>query len=252
MSLVVGFTGSRTGFHSVPLIKSVVGSVQKAGHSVAAGFQLVALVSGLGLIPGGLAWLRLSQPLEAGARLKVEYRKEQARMKHYFIDCASVEEVKRRFKQLALKHHPDLGGDQGTMKEINRQYQAALKQGDGQSYKGEDNKEHIYKYHDELEEELATKMMELIALKLESVEIYLIGLWIWVVGDCKQSKEKLKGLGCWWNPKRKCWYYKPKGFNSRGSKGSLEDLAKKYGIENVHNFKKYEDRKPIKHGLVKI
>ena len=94
-------------------------------------------------------------------------------------------------------------------------------------------------------------MIELIGLQLPEVDIYLIGLWIWIVGDCKPSKEKLKALGCWWHAKRKCWYYKPAGVFMRGSKGSLDDLAKKYGIENVKNFKNYEDRKPLKNNLVK-
>jgi hypothetical protein len=169
----------------------------------------------------------------------------------YFLDCSSIEEIKRKFKQLALKHHPDLGGDPEIMKEVNRQYQEALKKGDGQSYTGDDQKEHIYKYHDELEEELAQKMMDLIALKMADVEIYLIGLWLWIIGDSKEYKDKLKALGCWWHPKRECWYFKPQQIKSKRSKGSLEDLAKKYGIENVHHFKKYEDRKPLKNNLVK-
>ena len=170
---------------------------------------------------------------------------------NFFLDCSSIEEIKRKFKQLALKHHPDLGGDPDTMKEINRQYQEALKKGDGQTYKGDDEKEHVYKYHDELEEELANKMLELIALQMPDIEIYLIGLWLWIIWDSKPHKDKLKTLGCWWHSKRECWYFKPKQIKSRASKGSLEDLAAKYGIENIHNFKKYENRKPIKNGLVK-
>ena len=173
-------------------------------------------------------------------------------MNNYFIDCTTIEEIKKKFKTLVLKYHPDLqGGDLEIMKLINLQYQEALKKGDGQKYKGDDEKEHIYKYSDELEEELANKMIELLALQMVDVEIHLIGLWLWIIGESKNYKDKLKALGCWWHSTRKCWYFKPQQIKSRSSRGSFEDLAKKYGIENINNFKKYENRKPIKNGLVK-
>ncbi len=37
----------------------------------------------------------------------------------YFSNCNTVDEIKARFKELARKHHPDLGGDTETMKQIN-------------------------------------------------------------------------------------------------------------------------------------
>ena len=174
-------------------------------------------------------------------------------MNNYFIDCTTIEEIKKKFKMLVLKYHPDLqGGDLEIMKLINIQYQEALKKGDGQKSKGDDEKEHIYKYSDELEEELANKMIDLIALQMVDVEIHLIGLWLWITGETKQYKDKLKEIGCWWHSKRECWYFKAdKQRYSFHKYGNLEDIAKKYGSFNINNFKKYENRKPIKNGLVK-
>lgn len=41
-------------------------------------------------------------------------------------NCTSVEELKRVYKKLALKHHPDKGGDSEKFKEITREYEQRL------------------------------------------------------------------------------------------------------------------------------
>jgi len=43
----------------------------------------------------------------------------------YFKQCRS-QEVRQRYKELALKHHPDRGGDNAVMQEINLQYEAIM------------------------------------------------------------------------------------------------------------------------------
>jgi DnaJ-class molecular chaperone len=45
----------------------------------------------------------------------------------YFNDCKSLDEVKRRYKELALKHHPDRGGDTRIMQAINLEYESIKK-----------------------------------------------------------------------------------------------------------------------------
>lgn len=41
---------------------------------------------------------------------------------NYFEGCSSEAERKTRFRELAKKHHPDVGGDPKVMAEINAQY----------------------------------------------------------------------------------------------------------------------------------
>jgi len=142
---------------------------------------------------------------------------------HYFANLHTVEEIKTQFRKLAMEHHPDHGGDPETMKEINCQYQAALKACDGQKKDG-----HSYKYMSDIEQELMNKVLEL--LKLRSIEIALIGYWIWVSGDTRNNKEALKTAGLQWNGNRKCWYYKPQGWKrTQRSNANLSELAAKYG-----------------------
>jgi preprotein translocase subunit Sec63 len=45
----------------------------------------------------------------------------------FFKNCTSLDEVKKRYKELALKHHPDRGGDTATMQKINAEYESICK-----------------------------------------------------------------------------------------------------------------------------
>ena len=45
----------------------------------------------------------------------------------FFINCQNLDEVKKRYKELALKFHPDRGGSTETMQQINAEYQNIIK-----------------------------------------------------------------------------------------------------------------------------
>lgn len=45
----------------------------------------------------------------------------------FFTNCQSLDEVKKRYKELALKYHPDRGGSTETMQQINAEYQSIIK-----------------------------------------------------------------------------------------------------------------------------
>lgn len=159
-------------------------------------------------------------------------------MTDYFNNSQTVEEIKILYRQLAMEHHPDKGGDAEVMKEVNRQYHEALKTCEGQAagYAGK-----AYTYMPEVERELQEKLLEL--LKLRSLDIALIGYWIWVSGDTKPNREALKAAGLLWHSKRKMWYYKPVGWKkSRMSNGNLDELGKKYGYRGFQTAK--EEKMP--------
>ena len=153
---------------------------------------------------------------------------------NYFIDCSSVEEIKKLYKDLARKHHPDLGGSTAVMQEINNQYEKALKGCDGQTTVGDDGKTHTYKWDEQLEKDLAKKIFDLLSLDMNEVDIYLVGLWVWISGDTKPYRSQLKELNCRWHSKRGCWYFA--GVKSRYSTNSgkgFDDLATKYGATKL-------------------
>ena len=49
----------------------------------------------------------------------------------YFANCNTPEEVKSKYRLLAMENHPDMGGDTRTMQDINAEYLTILKRLDG-------------------------------------------------------------------------------------------------------------------------
>ena len=46
----------------------------------------------------------------------------------------------------------------------------------------------------------------------EGIEIEVCGSWVWVSGDTKPHKERLKALGFCWHSKKHCWYKSSNGY----------------------------------------
>ena len=44
-------------------------------------------------------------------------------MTTYFHNPANLDELKKQYKNLAQKHHPDVGGDTAAMQAINAEYE---------------------------------------------------------------------------------------------------------------------------------
>jgi len=149
----------------------------------------------------------------------------------WFNSNLTSETIKGRYRELAKEHHPDLGGDTATMQAINAAYLQALQRCDGQDSHGSDGKIHTYRYNEERESRIMDKIRELLGLKMEGVDVYLIGLWIWVMGSTREHKDALKALGMKWSPRRTAWSWKPYKGRTRRSRASLGTIAARYGCE---------------------
>jgi curved DNA-binding protein CbpA len=168
----------------------------------------------------------------------------------YFKDCLTVAEVKKLYKELAMKNHPDLGGDTATMQEINRQYEITLKSLDGEVTTDSEGKEHKYYWNEETEQELMVKINELLTLQMVNVDVFLVGSWLWINGETKQYKEQLKAIGCLWHTKRQSWYFATEGsrilsrYRKNSGKG-INDLAQTYGADKLNNRRNTSKKKEI-------
>lgn len=166
---------------------------------------------------------------------------------NWFQGLYTVEAVKSLYRKLAKQYHPDLGGDLETMKQVNLAYHAKLESLNGAQTKGNDGRQHTYKYDSDLEQEIIEKISEL--LKLDGLEISLVGTWIWISGETKRWKDTLKtqrdeagnkigGLDCIWHSKHKMWYWRRDDQRChRNSKGDFADIAAKYGIKKFSSNK---------------
>ena len=144
-------------------------------------------------------------------------------MKH-FKEIKTIEELRKRYRDLLKKHHPDNGGNLETMQEINAEYDALFSvlsketKSDGQSYTHEEN-EHFKAI--------------LNSITGYNITIEIIGNWIWCF-DCFQYKDKLKMLGFTWCSKKKAWVWHDGEYHRFHKKEiPLNDIRAKYGSQTV-------------------
>ena len=140
----------------------------------------------------------------------------------------SKEELAKAYKRMAIKYHPDKNpSGVEMMKIINNAYEF-LKGLNQEEFKHTDEK-NAYNYSEDLEEVISE------ILKMQGVEIEICGNWIWLSGNTKEHKEKIKSLGCFWASQKKKWYYRPAEHKSfkRSKSWDMETIREKYGSSFV-------------------
>ncbi|WP_320035447.1 hypothetical protein [Halarcobacter sp.] len=140
-----------------------------------------------------------------------------------FKNVTGINEAKKVYKTLAKKLHPDVGGSDEEFKILNSVYNDFIEH---KIYFSNDSKIDI-----ELEK-IISKI-----LHFENITIELVGSWIWVSGDTRNIKDKLKELGFKWASKKKMWYYgemKSKNPNPK----SMDEIKSKYGSQTFKDKEK--------------
>ena len=98
-------------------------------------------------------------------------------MTKYFVNCKNLDELKKVYKHLAQKHHPDVGGDTATMQQINAEYAARF-----EVLKRSHNEQAAEDYSGKTRAttESAGDFIQIIdhLLKMDGLEIELCGRWL--------------------------------------------------------------------------
>ena len=141
-----------------------------------------------------------------------------------FSEVIGINEAKKVYKILAKKLHPDVGGSEEEFKLLNAIYNDFI-----------ENK--IY-FSNDFKIDLDLEKIISQILHFENITIELVGSWIWLSGDTKEIKDKLKELGFKWASKKKMWYYGEMKGKSHGEK-SIDEIKDKYGSKT---FKKKENK----------
>lgn len=152
-------------------------------------------------------------------------------MKH-FTNCKTLEELRREYKRLLKKYHPDnVGGSEELTKEINTEYEKMF-----DILKNESSSQQKEEYNKEMDAAFRDILNQIIDL---DIDIEVIGSWVWVSGNTYAIKETLKRLGFNWINKRKMWAWHSEPFSKkRNSNKSLEELRTYYGSEVVKEARK--------------
>ena len=140
-----------------------------------------------------------------------------------FSEVTGINEAKKVYKTLAKKLHPDVGGSEEEFKLLNAIYNDFI-----------ENK--IY-FSNDFKIDLDLEKIISQILHFENITIELVGSWIWISGDTKEIKDKLKELGFKWASKKKMWFYgEMKGRNPQEK--SMEEIKSKYGSETLKTKEK--------------
>lgn len=153
-------------------------------------------------------------------------------MNKYFAGIKTVEELRKRYKELLKKHHPDNGGNEETMKEINAEYDRLSAQ---MSRENKADKESTT-YDTEAEDRAFREVLEKISTLNVTAEI--VGSWIWISGGY-ECRELLKSIGFKFAPKKKCWCWHFGDYHRRSKREiSLDEIRQKYGSQKVNSKSK--------------
>jgi len=141
----------------------------------------------------------------------------------YFEGCKNLDEVKSRYKQLAMKFHPDKGGNKEIMQEINAQYEAIKKNPAFKFWKEKEESQQDYCEFPSIIDKI---------IGFEGIIIELCGNWIWLSGKTFGYKDQLKNLGFFFAGEKKLWYWRPNDYKSMNRKPlEMEQIRNKYGSD---------------------
>lgn len=154
----------------------------------------------------------------------------------YIKNVKTLEELKKAYKKLALKLHPDCGGSDEEMAQLNNEYDDLFeklknthKNKEGETYTKETN---------ETVEQFKDIINYLFSLKMENVSVEIVGSFIWLTGNTKPYKDEIKKLEFRYSPKKYAWYKAPKDYKKRSHKNyDMDTIRGMYGSQKVKEDK---------------
>lgn len=147
-------------------------------------------------------------------------------MSKWFTNVKTIEELRKRYRELLRIHHPDNGGNVSTMQEINAEYDALF------AILRSENADNNQSFTQEENEQFKAILNAIVGFNM-TVEI--IGSWIWCF-NAYAYKELLKALGFTWCCKKKAWVWHNGEYRRHHKKEiPLNDIRVKYGSQTVKN-----------------
>ena len=163
----------------------------------------------------------------------------------YIKNVSTLEELKKMYKKLALEMHPDCGGNEEEMKVLNNEYDELFKKlkNTHRNFEGET----YTKETTETPEEFKEIIEKLFKLKMEQVEIEIIGSFIWLTGNTKPYKDELKAMSFRYSAKKVAWYKAPEDYKKRNRKNyemnKIRDMYRSQTVKKSADKKERDEKK---------
>ncbi len=167
----------------------------------------------------------------------------------WFQNIKTLQDLRKEYRRLVIKHHPDNNGSEDTIKEINAEYDILFKKmkydfEQTDTYNSATDKQK-QQYDWQKDAQIRDIILQLSRFKDITVEI--IGVWIWV-SNCYEYRKELKELGFHWARQKQMWYMHFDDYHKFNSKpASMSHIRAKYGsVEIKFNPEKGEREKLTK------
>ena len=154
-----------------------------------------------------------------------------------FKSKRNVEELKKEYRRLILKYHPDKGGSKEETQLINAAYEDAYRFVEAKENSSGLNEEKSKSFTKATEEDIQ-KFIKIFdkLMKMDGLEIDIVGSWLWLSGNTFEHKEEIKKMNFRYSRKHKKWYYFEdieKCIKTRGSKKTYKQITEEYGLKKV-------------------
>jgi curved DNA-binding protein CbpA len=157
-------------------------------------------------------------------------------MAKYFKDINTLEELRKQYKELLKRFHPDNpNGSTEATQEINAEYDKMFQILKDKHDNGLDGNRTDYENmkYDFVEDEKLREVLQQV-ISFVGINIEIVGAWIWIDGNTYGYKAKLKALGFKWASDKKKWYFHTEAFRKRSHKKlSFDDIRNYYGSARV-------------------
>lgn len=153
----------------------------------------------------------------------------------WFQNIETLNELRKQYKKLVIKHHPDNNGSEEIIKEINAEYDMLFKRLKSDfehkdTYKSATDKQK-QSYDWQKDKQIREKVMQLSRFK--DIKVEIIGVWIWV-SNCYEYRKELKELGFHWASQKQMWYLHFDDFHKFSSRpASMNYIRNKYGSVEI-------------------
>lgn len=154
----------------------------------------------------------------------------------WFKDITNLDDLRKAYKRLVVKYHPDNGGSDTEIKQINAEYDELFKKLKSGYERSESYKNATDRQKQSYDTVKDQKLREVIVKlsRYKGLVIELCGVWVWVSGDTKQYKEELKALGLHYASQKKCWYIHFDDFTKYGKPSTMAYIRSRYGSTVIH------------------